>query len=336
MTETRESYTAARLRLLEKQPAAVVAVTNGESVAGTLRSAGLAAEVIVWRDVLHDGPVLDLAPAKLRQLRARHTASRYGLRAAEVLRELAERDRALSRHARDQLVLWFEADLHDQLQLIQVLDRLRRLRADPQDITMISIGEHPDRAHFGGLGELNGEQLRGLLPAARRLSAHGFDLASRAWQAFTASDPSALVALRGVNSTELRYLGEAVGRLLREHPSRSDGLSVTQRRILLAVDAGLRSFPEILRSHWQSEQRPFLGDLGCLAEVQYLATAAHPALEQSGDVYMLTALGRHLLAAEVDWITINGIDRWIGGVRLLGRAVPWRYDERLETLVRTG
>jgi len=36
-----------------------------------------------------------------------------------------------------------------------------------------------------------------------------------------------------------------------------------------------------------------------------------------------------VLAGKADHITLNGIDRWIGGVHLFGNQVPWRWDERV-------
>jgi len=49
--------------------------------------------------------------------------------------------------------------------------------------------------------------------------------------------------------------------------------------------------------------------------------------------YALTEFGRDLLAGAADWVKVNGIERWIGGVHLTGRETTRRYDERLETLV---
>ena len=68
---------------------------------------------------------------------------------------LEERDAILAAKAADELVLWFEADLYDQLQLVQVLGRLAGLGVDPGRVTLICIGEHLGIAHFGGLGELD-------------------------------------------------------------------------------------------------------------------------------------------------------------------------------------
>jgi hypothetical protein len=46
----------------------------------------------------------------------------------------------------------------------------------------------------------------------------------------------------------------------------------------------------------------------------------------------LTATGTRVLAGEADHVQLNGIDRWIGGVHLHGRQIPWRWDDGTETL----
>lgn len=39
-----------------------------------------------------------------------------------------------------------------------------------------------------------------------------------------------------------------------------------------------------------------------------------------------------MLAGDVDHVTLNGIDRWIGGVHLHGRHPPWRWDDGTEAI----
>jgi hypothetical protein len=52
-------------------------VTNGDSVAECIERAGLAGEVLPWRDVLHEGPVpAGLSDAELGEIRARFLADR--------------------------------------------------------------------------------------------------------------------------------------------------------------------------------------------------------------------------------------------------------------------
>jgi hypothetical protein len=37
-----------------------------------------------------------------------------------------------------------------------------------------------------------------------------------------------------------------------------------------------------------------------------------------------------VLAGHADHVTLNGIDRWIGGVHLHGRHARWRWDDGSE------
>ena len=40
-----------------------------------------------------------------------------------------------------------------------------------------------------------------------------------------------------------------------------------------------------------------------------------------------------MLDGAADHVALNGIDRWVGGVHLVGREVPWRWDEGVEAVV---
>ena len=125
-------------------------VTNGDSTVMTLKELGI--DALPWRDALHEGPVV---PGR-SDLRARAMGGDPA--------EFEARDRALADHDGD-IVLWFEADLYDQLQIAEILSRL-----EGREVALRQIGEHVGIAHFGGLGELSaratGSDPRG--PSERR------------------------------------------------------------------------------------------------------------------------------------------------------------------------
>ncbi|HET9408252.1 MAG TPA: hypothetical protein VFO39_13510 [Candidatus Sulfotelmatobacter sp.] len=50
-------------------------------------------------------------------------------------------------------------------------------------------------------------------------------------------------------------------------------------------------------------------------------------------VLKLTELGKRVLVGKADHVSIKGIDRWIGGVHLQGRDVPWRWDQAGKRIV---
>ncbi len=325
MQRTGESYATARAQL-DSRPAAPLNVTNGDSTAAGLRGGGVAGEVLAWRDVLHEGPVPALAPAALARVRSRFLADAGGLPFDSTYRDLRARDAALVA-APAEVVLWFEADLYDQLQLVQVLDRLA---GGGREVTLVAVGEYPGIAHFGGIGELPGERLVALRQtAATAVDAAAFELARQAWAAFTAQDPKGLGQLRGEHSPVLRHFSEAVDRLLQEYPWAGDGLSLTERRILQAIGGGASTEGAVFQRVWQLERRPFLGDIWCFRTLDLLVGAG---LARRAPELGLTAAGEAVLAGSRDRTELATLDRWIGGVHLEGRP-RWRWDPRLEALV---
>ena len=103
-------------------------VTNGDHAADALRTAFPGRAVLPWRDALVEGPVPDLPEDEFRDLRADYLASAFNLAPETVRADFAARDRDFADMLAggDGVALWFETDLHDQLQLLEILDRLPR------------------------------------------------------------------------------------------------------------------------------------------------------------------------------------------------------------------
>ncbi|HEX5899436.1 MAG TPA: DUF1835 domain-containing protein [Solirubrobacteraceae bacterium] len=332
MAKTGESYTAARGQLLAQAGTATLHVTNGDSTALSLRQTSPVERVVAWRDVLHEGPVPDLGEAELRGVRASFLGTRVG--------ELEERDAALATGRDGEYVLWFEADLYDQLQIAQILARLAALRVPAERITLICIGEYLGIARFGGLGELRPDQLEELPAAAAvTLTDEALDLATRAWAALRGPDPRGLGTIVAARSPQLRFMPEAFDRLGREYPWTRDGLSLTERRLLAAVAEGAGTAGEAFVRGAAREARPFLGDTWAFAAIERLGRAEVPLLSVEAGVVdrhtpvALTEVGRRVLDGAADHVALNGVDRWVGGVHLEGREVPWRWDEGVEGVV---
>ena len=92
-------------------------------------------------------------------------------RSGERPAALAGRHRT-STTAYDELVLWFEHDLFDQLNLIQVLDWIHRHVPAGKPVSLVSIGAFPGHPDFKGLGELAPDDMASLL-ATRQAGERG-------------------------------------------------------------------------------------------------------------------------------------------------------------------
>jgi hypothetical protein len=242
-----------------------------------------------------------------------------------------------------ELILWFEHDLFDQLNLIQVLTWIREHVPPAKPVSLLCIGSFPGRPDFKGLGELTPQELAPLIDDRQPVRRGQYELAERAWRAFRAPTPQALDVLRQDDTSALPYLAPAIGRFLQEYPSTRDGLSRTERRLLALADgdgvALLQAFP---RMH-DGETVYYVTDrsLAAIAAtfshvVPPLLTLDVPAVEQHRMLQgwvTLTAAGRSMLLGEVDRVTTCGIDKWLGGVHLHGGEKVWRWDDLTQRIV---
>src|SRR5512147_1455442 len=97
----------------------IVHVCNGDSTADSLSLADLPGEIRVWADALDQGPVLNVPDEEHYKLRDAFWRSRVGEGAAS---RLAEWDKGVDEAAAaEELILWYEHDLFDQLALIRLL-----------------------------------------------------------------------------------------------------------------------------------------------------------------------------------------------------------------------
>ena len=250
---------------------ALLHVTNGESAGNTLRQTALGGAVLHWQDALHDGPVPAVPRQELLRTRARFLADcGWGGRQA-LLSSLERRDQQLLAALRDgaQVVLWFEHDLYDQLQLLDALALAHTAEAEPE---LIVIGSFPGKPSFAGLGELTASELETLWPSRRPAAPASLEAATAAWAALRAPEPAgarrvgdarerraavsrtrAAAAARGAACAGRRALGDgtarapggrrrrahAAGRIRRGATTR--GCAVPRRRLVLPRSLGARA-----------------------------------------------------------------------------------------------
>ena len=309
-------------------------VANGTSTTGTLEAAGIPGLKSIWADPLHDGPVpAGVNDEELLQVRERYLGPPSD-DAAGGLRQWRE---AIANHsAYDELVLWYEHDLFDQLNLIQLLAWIRSRVPPTKTVSLICIDSFPGHPDFHGLGELQPGELASLFPTRRRVTDAEYALADRAWHAFRQPTPEAIDDLRQSETSALPFLAAALTRFLQEYPWTSDGLSRSERRLLqLAADGPIaltRAFP---RMH-AGEDAYYVAD-GTLAELAETLATTSPALLTSENgtnarhqllhgTVGITDAGREVLAGRRDRVAC-GLDRWLGAVHLKSGAPIWRWDD---------
>jgi hypothetical protein len=303
----------------------VLHVTNGDSTVEIMRRAHIVGDIIPWRDVLHEGPVPALSAAELRPLRAAFLATMGPVGAADVEAGLRERDERLGAAVEtgERVVLWFEHDLYDQLQLLQIL---AGLPDRPLGAELICVGTFPGRPDFAGLGELEPDELASLWPLRGPVSPEQVRAARAVWDVIRGSDPRAIARAAATPDARLPYLAPALRRLLEELPGARDGLTRTERQLLAAVAAGARTREQAFVAAAASEEAPFLGDGIAFQRLEELAHGPEPLVTADAAGLELTAAGADVLAGRADRVALIGFDRWLGGLHLRAGDALWRWD----------
>lgn len=320
-------------------------ITNGDSAAGLIQQSGIEGRVIPWRDVLHMGPLpAGLDGDAMAEVRAAWLSHVGWADYEATLADMRRRDRdILALDDIDECVLWFEHDLYDQLQLLQILPRLAPLSAENR-ISLICIDHYDGVEPFHGLGQLNPEQMASLWPQRKIIDASQYACAEHAWQAVCADTPEAVDALSEEECRPLPFLYAALRRHLQELPSTDNGLSRIEQIALEGIAAGHTRPGRLFAEYQAREKAPFLGDWGLWDCLKNLSDTGQPLLlteqgrpfkgpphAEMNDNFRqtelrLTDIGQAVLDKRQDAMQLGLAERHWGGVRLKGPGPLWRWD----------
>jgi hypothetical protein len=315
-------------------------ILNGSSLKEPLKQSTLPGEFFSFRDALIAGPALSgLDENEWRRLRAAHLSSTYGVEPSKCENELAEQTQALeSSRQHDEIVLWFEHDLFCQLNLLYLLDWFAHIDLAQTKLTLVNIGEFPGKPNFRGLGELNATELASLLPQRQPVSPIQLEIASRAWRAFSSPDPTSIQTLLQTDTSSIPFLREALEAHLRRFPNTRNGLGRVESTSLELVKSGYEEFGDLFPEFITAEPVYGLGDTQVWLTLVNLSNAHHPLLTTlngnartdqvgPGTQFKITEAGKAVLNGDSDFIKLNGIDQWLGGVHLQGNDQLWRWEE---------
>jgi|KBSMisStandDraft_5_1062788.scaffolds.fasta_scaffold54872_4 hypothetical protein len=314
----------------------------GDDILATLKEAGLPGEMIRWADALCQGPTpAGLGKTQWRKVRAEHARDFYGMPYDEGAEFLRQQDDNLQRYREhDDIVLWFEHDMFDQVILIYLLNWFAQQDLGRRRLLLICHNRH--------LGTMKADELMKLYPTRREVTAGQIALARRAWEAFCSTDPRHIETLIAEDTSALPYLKAALLRHLQEFPSVRNGLNQTEQFALEAVASGVTEPKQLFLTIQRREENAWLGDSMFWPYVEQMAAGEESLLTIQGSgpwvgrhsqaptrVVRLTERGGEVLEGHADWVSLKGINRWIGGVHLHGNEIPWRWDTEQCTLVRS-
>ena len=291
---------------------------NGDATREPLERSGVPGDFAVWADVLHEGPVpaVDVDARTRREIRARFIADSGWASYDDAIRTYEKWDEAIGRFsAYDEIVIWCEHDLFDQLLLVRHLAWFAERKLGNTRLSLICVDAFPGMPDFKGLGELAPAQLASLLGSRQAISRGQLQLGARAWRAFSATDRRELTAfLKREDCAALPFLAAALERYLEDVSPPANSLGRTERQILRLVASGVSRAHDLLREIHRLEQHFYITDTALWRRLQQLASAAPPLLTirtpdrpdnrgqpMPNSELQLTEAGRAFRARDANW-----------------------------------
>ena len=329
----------------------ILNITNGDGAANILKESTISGDVLPWRDPMHHGPFpAGLTLSELSTLRARYLAGSKG-DPSEAERDFRIRDQHLeASQSYDKVILWFEHDLLDQLQILQILAWYAQATLDDVALEMICIDRFPGKPDFRGVGQLNPQEMASLFDQRQSVTAEMLGLAVAGWVAFRSSDPSDLLTFLNSDLNALPFLADALQRHLEEFPDAATGLTRTEAQVLRLIGEGVQNPQQVFLKNMDLEKALFVGDWPTYATIETLCVAglvncdpppfrfpSYSNIQQSGFAdqrLSLTETGRRVLDDKLDVFNLIARDGWLGGVELCIDGKLWTWDPKSTRFLR--
>lgn len=320
--------------------------TNGDSASSKIEALKLADKAVPWRDILHEGPVEGHMPlAKRSETRAKFIQEFDGGDPTEILKGFKERDKTLFYlNEYSKVELWFEHDLYDQLQLLQILDFAHH-NLEQQDFYIVQTNNY--------LGEMDDEAFRALPGLAKPVTQEMKAYASKAWHALTQKTPDNLI--RVLDNKDMPFTAPAIRRLVMEYPDSRTGLPTSIFNAFTLLLNGPISIGKLFEHMQNCELAKFMGDLSFAKYIDEFGTCLQPLIAGENVIYStskasgrqnleqtqnyfkqkihLTEFGRKVMERDANHVSKNGINRWICGVHITPENLYF-YDMKRAKIVR--
>ena len=318
-------------------------ITNSDIAVNLLKSAEIEADVIAWHDLLYSGPCVNsVNEPEFFKNRTQYIADYFQTDLNEVTKDIESRNQYLDNHGQyDRIELWFEHDLNDQLQLLQILQMLAK-RSRLQNIHIVQALSY--------LNLHNSESILSLKNLTIPVDNAMIERALILWSAFTSDTPEKLNEESKNPTPGYPVMKLAIKRVLQELPGR-DGLSLTERYILYSVNRNVPRPGMLLARVNNMEEAAFHVDttfFNSLSQMTFCEKPLISGLSEAFDVSVLedgdrrkafitsqvelTELGSRVLDGLEDHTNHNSIDRWLGGIHLTNDAL-WKWEPEQELLI---
>jgi hypothetical protein len=241
----------------------ILHILNGDSTAHVFEQTGLDGDILVWREILSQGPLMeDISSGAFWKMREEWICKTFNDQPEHYQEYVIGPLEKLSTPY-DEITLWFEFDLHCQVNLLGVMTMLlKHTDLSSPKIYLVCTDECIGVEDFRGMGQLNSDQLEDLYDDRFQLNDWDFTLASQAWKLYVENDPDKLEKWIKENTfwSNMHLLKPALEAHLKRIRMNANGLNAIEQKLLDIYNSGIKNKQAIYEVFWQTEKIYGMGD----------------------------------------------------------------------------
>ncbi|MBC5991298.1 DUF1835 domain-containing protein [Pontibacter cellulosilyticus] len=294
-------------------------ILNGDASLGAFETADFPGQVVIWREVLSEGPVIGMLPEqefwKRRQQyiieNCHGTAPEYKLKVLDVLEKLNVANVFF------EVILWFDTDLMCQVNLLYLLQKLSKIKP-----AVVSVCTPVDGK---AVGYLSPEEMHHVFENRQVQSEAQLQQAQQLWKLYAGPDPLQLQVYLQQNRLLEPHLEKALELHIQRFPDCKTGLGLPETEILRIVKGGATTEQELIEKFWHQQPGYGFGDL----QVKQVLNRLQSELIQAEEPYKLTTLGEEVLDGKR---VFSPAPVWLGGAFVTPEQ-GWCYSQDKKQLV---
>lgn len=211
-------------------------ITNGDDLAGKIVEMDLPGDIIIWREMLCEGPASqDVGDAEFQKLRRRFLKENYHISKQEYHDKfVTELEKLAAINNYDEIVLWFEFDLFSHMNVLAVISfLLQNKKNDP--LSLVCSRKLEGEQELVPLSELSEEQLEKHYEQRIPLTDDDVRTAELIWELYCSKNPKRLTS--EINkTTNFEYLASSIRAHIERFPSAKTGLNTLEINVLKLID----------------------------------------------------------------------------------------------------
>lgn len=211
-------------------------ICNGDDLAEKVQELELGGDIIVWREMLCEGPTaMEVGEKEFLDLRKDFLKKSYGIPKKEYTEKfVGELDKLAAANSYHEVVLWFEFDLFSHMNMLALISfLLQNKKHDP--LSLVCSRKLKGEKEMEPLSDLSNKHLKQHFEHRISLTEDDVATAQLIWELYCARNHKRL-ASEITKTTNFEYLSSSIRAHIERFPNANTGLNALEVNILKLIN----------------------------------------------------------------------------------------------------